>query len=133
MIDWVMRDRGVSFRHAVELLRSDLPPAAVAEAKPSSQALPAPVEADAEDEELLRQVVGYYHETLKESPEALEYLESDRRRFPCDRCGAATYICSWRAMPTTGGVGHCAATELACLRRGWGKRWWARRRRGRRL
>ena len=71
-----MRDRGVSFRHAVELLRSDLPPAAVAEAKPSSPALPAPVEADAEDEELLRQVVGFYHETLKESPEALGYLES---------------------------------------------------------
>jgi len=76
VIDWVMRDRGVSFRHAVELLRSDLPPAVVAEASPSSPVLPAPVEADAEDEELLRQVVGYYHETLKESPEALEYLES---------------------------------------------------------
>jgi DNA primase catalytic core len=76
VIDWVMRDRGVSFRHAVELLRSDLPPAVVVEASPSSPALPAPVEADAEDEELLRQVVGYYHETLKERPEAVEYLES---------------------------------------------------------
>ncbi len=76
VIDWVMRDRGVSFRHAVELLRSDLPPAAVVEAKGSEPALPAPVEADAEDEELLRQVVGFYHETLKESPEALEYLAS---------------------------------------------------------
>jgi len=76
VIDWVMRDRGVSFRHAVELLRSDLPPAAVVEASASSPALPAPVEADAEDEELLRQVVGFYHETLKESPEALEYLAS---------------------------------------------------------
>ncbi len=82
MIDWVMRDRGVSFRHAVELLRSDLPPAAVVEAKPSSPALPAPVEADAEDEELLRQVVGFYHETLKESPEALEYLESRGLQHP---------------------------------------------------
>jgi DNA primase catalytic core len=82
VIDWVMRDRGVSFRHAVELLRSDLPPAAVVEASPSSPALPAPVEADAEDEELLRQVVGFYHETLKESPEALEYLESRGLRHP---------------------------------------------------
>lgn len=80
VIDWVMRDRGVSFRHAVELLRSDLPPTAVvgasAPSEKSGPALPAPVEADAEDEELLRQVVGYYHETLKESPEALEYLAS---------------------------------------------------------
>jgi DNA primase catalytic core len=82
VIDWVMRDRGVSFRHAVELLRSDLPPAAVVEASPSSPVLPAPVEADAEDDELLRQVVGFYHETLKESPEALAYLESRGLRHP---------------------------------------------------
>ncbi|MCP3993628.1 MAG: DNA primase, partial [bacterium] len=32
VIDWVMKDRGVSCRHAVELLRSDLPPASVVEA-----------------------------------------------------------------------------------------------------
>ncbi|MDY7096297.1 MAG: CHC2 zinc finger domain-containing protein [Acidobacteriota bacterium] len=76
VIDWVMRDRGVSFRHAVELLRSDLPSAAVVEAKGSEPVLPAPVEVDAEDEEVLRQVVGFYHETLQESPEALSYLES---------------------------------------------------------
>ena len=82
VIDWVMRDRGVSFRHAVELLRSDLPPATVVVAKPSSPVLPAPVEADSEDEELLRQVVGFYHETLKESPEALAYLESRGLRHP---------------------------------------------------
>ena len=28
VIDWVMKLRGVSFRHAVEILRSDAPPAA---------------------------------------------------------------------------------------------------------
>ena len=76
VIDWVMRDRGVSFRHAVELLRADLPAAAVAEASTSAPALPPPVEAEAEDAELLAQVVGYYQETLQESPEALAYLES---------------------------------------------------------
>ncbi|MDY7095738.1 MAG: hypothetical protein SX243_22415 [Acidobacteriota bacterium] len=76
MIDWVMRDRGVSFRHAVELLRSDLPPAAVVEARSSEPMLPALVEADAEDEEMLRQVVGFNHETLQESREPLSYLES---------------------------------------------------------
>ena len=75
VIDWVMRDRGVSFRHAVELLRSDLPAEAVAAEAPADPALPSPVVPEAEDAELLDQVVGFYHETLKESPEALEYLE----------------------------------------------------------
>ncbi len=74
-IDWVMRDRGVSFRHAVELLRADLPTANGDEVVKKA-ALPAVVESDAEDAELLRQVVGFYRETLKESPEALEYLEA---------------------------------------------------------
>ncbi len=81
VIDWVMRDRGVSFRHAVELLRSDLP-AAVAAAPATAPALPSPVVAEAEDAELLGQVVGYYHEALKESPEALAYLESRGLKHP---------------------------------------------------
>ena len=34
-----------------------------------------PVDLDADDRELLGQVIGYYHQTLKESPEALGYLE----------------------------------------------------------
>jgi len=33
-------------------------------------------DSDAGDQEALRQVVAYYHETLKQSPEALRYLES---------------------------------------------------------
>src|SRR5262249_54139657 len=37
--------------------------------------LPPPVVPDADDYELLAQVVDYYHATLKESPEALSYLE----------------------------------------------------------
>jgi DNA primase len=39
------------------------------------QKLPAALAPDAEDAKLLRQVVDYYHETLKQSPEALAYLE----------------------------------------------------------
>jgi hypothetical protein len=73
VIDWVMRERGISFRLAVELLRSDLPAEAAAESRGCGPALLSPVELGAEDEELLRQVVGYYHETLKESPEALGF------------------------------------------------------------
>ena len=76
-IDWVMRERGVSFRHAVELVRADLPSVAVNGHGRSStvRTLPAPVAFDAGDQELLQQVVRYYHATLLESPEALQYLE----------------------------------------------------------
>ena len=37
--------------------------------------LPAPVSRDADDRALLLQIVSYYHETLKQTPEALKYLE----------------------------------------------------------
>jgi DNA primase catalytic core len=80
VIDWVMCAEGVSFRHAVELLREDhLPVAARPGAKPprisSVPKLPAPVSRDADDRALLLQIVSYYNETLKQSPEALKYLE----------------------------------------------------------
>ena len=80
-IDWVMKRRGVSFRHAVELLRADTGSGAgLAELgtpqTPRSRAkLAAPVALDAGEQELLDQVIGYYHETLLASPEALAYLE----------------------------------------------------------
>ena len=75
VIDWVMRERGVSFRHAVELLR-DLPFAAEQPRRGTTvRTLAPPVAADADDEALLQQVVGYYHATLTESPEAQAYLE----------------------------------------------------------
>jgi len=73
VIDWVMKAQGVSFRHAVEILRGEPPPAPTNGHRPP---LPSPVEPDSDDREMLRQVVAYYHETLKQSPEALAYLES---------------------------------------------------------
>ncbi len=79
VIEWVMRAEGVSFRHAVELLREEhLPLAASSRPVKSSTVpkLPAPVERDADDRELLLQVAGYYHETLKQTPEAQKYLEA---------------------------------------------------------
>ena len=77
VIDWVMKAEGVSFRHAVELLQNDYAPATntVAPAKISrAQKLSTPFERDAKDAKLLAQVVRYYHETLLQSPEALDYL-----------------------------------------------------------
>jgi DNA primase len=81
VIDWVMKANGVSFRHAVELLRADHPSLAAAgkivrKATTAAVKLEAPFDTDAEDQLVLRQVVDYYHETLKESPEALKYLQS---------------------------------------------------------
>jgi DNA primase len=79
VIDWVMRMQRVSFRHAVELLRND--PSLAAAARPAAPSarvrkLPAPVAPDADDQALLNQVIDYYHETLKQSPEALAYLKA---------------------------------------------------------
>jgi DNA primase len=81
VIDWVMRAEGVSFRHAVELLQGDALP--LAAASPTSTAagkrstvrkLPTTLERNAEDAKLLSQVIEYYHQTLLQSPEALDYL-----------------------------------------------------------
>jgi len=79
-IDWVMRARGLSFRHAVELLRADhYPLAAQGSVQPvkrsTVRALPPPVEGDADDRKLLSQVVDYYHEAFKGSLEAQSYLQ----------------------------------------------------------
>jgi DNA primase catalytic core len=85
-IDWVMRANGISFRHAVELLREDYLPLAAASIQPvkhgTVRKLPPPVARDADDRELLLQVVGYYSETLKQSPEAMRYLESRGLKSP---------------------------------------------------
>jgi DNA primase catalytic core len=72
-IDWMMKAKGVSFRHAVELLREgtiDLPAAKCGRIR----VLPPPVRFDTDDQALLAETIGYYHERLKQSPEALGYL-----------------------------------------------------------
>jgi DNA primase catalytic core len=79
-IDWVIKRNGVSFRHAVELLRADPSLAAGSDGaagvrRSLVRKLPPPVALDAGEQELLNQVIGYYHETLLASPEALAYLE----------------------------------------------------------
>ncbi len=98
VVDWVMRAQGVSFRHAVELLRDGMPtgpsspspstsssstPAATGAPKRSTvRRLPAPVAQSAADGELLGQVVDFYARVLTESPEALEFLRRRRIAHP---------------------------------------------------
>lgn len=79
VIDWVVKRNGVSRHHAVELLKEGLPEALVAPepVKTSTiRRLSSPVSAQAEDQGLLEQVVGFYHEALKQSPEGLAFLEA---------------------------------------------------------
>ena len=67
-IDWVMRAEGISFRHAVELLREGHLPLAASSRPVKISTVPklsAPVSRDADDRVLLLQVVSYYSETLK--------------------------------------------------------------------
>jgi DNA primase len=79
-IDWVIKKNGVSFRHAVELLREGLPGLDALVAEPATpkrssvRGLPAPVVFDADDQALLNQTVQYYHERLLTHPEAQAYL-----------------------------------------------------------
>ena len=80
-IDWVMKKNGVSFRHAVELLRDgDASLSLAAGGAPLKRStvrtLSPPVTRDADNDALLAQVIGYYHETLKQSPDALAYLHA---------------------------------------------------------
>jgi DNA primase len=94
VVDWVMKLRGVSFRHAVELLKDEnaLTSLAADASGTSSgissgaglhavkrstvRALAAPVALDADDRALLLQVVSYYQQSLRDCPEALAYLQS---------------------------------------------------------
>jgi DNA primase len=79
VIDWVMKTQGVSFRFACELLQKDLGLIAETGTKTVKQntttKLAAPLSTDADSQTALRQVIDYYHQTLKQSPEVLEYLE----------------------------------------------------------
>jgi DNA primase catalytic core len=78
-IDWVMKSRGVSFRHAVELLKAD-PSLAAGQAgevrRTTVRSLPAPVAFDADDRALLNQTIDYYHQRLLATSEAVAYLKA---------------------------------------------------------
>jgi DNA primase len=82
VIDFVMRVEAVSFRHAVDLLRQGVmsgPVEGLPPKRSTSVKLPPLAEPSVEDRELLGRVVGFYADTLVESPEVLAYLA--RRRI----------------------------------------------------
>jgi DNA primase len=84
VVDFVMRIEGVTFRHAVEILRAGdsahrrcgVSRASAEEDHRLEAAALVSDDAEISDEELRGVVADYYHETLKQSPEAQEYLAS---------------------------------------------------------
>src|SRR5580658_8708504 len=79
VIDWVMLAEGISVRHALELLCRDYLPSATNATEPpprksTTVKLPPLIEHTANDKRLLEAVVKHYHETLKNAPEAQQYL-----------------------------------------------------------
>jgi DNA primase catalytic core len=92
-IDWVMKVKAVGFRDAVESLRAGAS-AGADEApvkRPSGCSAAAPVALGASEQELLNQVIDFYHQRLLESPEAPRYLErrglADRDLIGCFKLG----------------------------------------------
>src|SRR5438270_154229 len=76
VIDFVMRAEGITFRHAVELLREGVDLSGPVGPKHGSiKKLPSPLDAAAGDAELLAQVRDYYHSTMRAAGEAWSYLE----------------------------------------------------------
>ncbi len=78
VIDWVMKTEGVSFRHAVELLRdgaSSFAAGGPPVRRSGVRKLPCPLDPEADDVALLDQVVDYYSETLQSNAEAMAYLK----------------------------------------------------------
>ena len=82
-IQWVMKVQGISFRHAVDMLSKDMmlsEPLSALVADPVKKHTAATLDVllseDAEAQQLLNQVTDFYHDTLKQSPEVLEYLAS---------------------------------------------------------
>ena len=77
-IDWIMRAEGISFRHAVELLRADHLPLAASPNQPvkhgTVRKLPPPIAGGRRSGAAVAGG-GLLNESLKQSPEAMKYLE----------------------------------------------------------
>jgi DNA primase catalytic core len=118
VIDWVMKTQGVSFRHAVELLRDDV--SSLAAENPIKQntvpKLETPVTTDADDQAMLRQVIDYYHQTLKQEPEAQEYLAKrgldDADLINCFKLGYANRTLGLRLPQKNRKVGKAMRDQL---------------------
>lgn len=76
VFSWVQHAEKVSYRHAVELLRDGATGTGGGKKFTTERKLDCPLATDADDAALITSVADYYHERLKQSPPALEYLQS---------------------------------------------------------
>ena len=93
VIDWVMKSEVVSFRHAVEILKHrenlDVLGGEIKHIKRSTvRKLDLTFDFDSDSDKpiesqvLLNQVIDFYHKTLKQNPEGLEYLQNRGLKNP---------------------------------------------------
>jgi DNA primase len=75
VIAWVMHAENVSFRHAIELLK-DGTTGNVHKRASKPRVLECPLPVDGNDQDLLKSVIDYYHNRLKQTPDALAYLQN---------------------------------------------------------
>jgi DNA primase len=104
VVEWTMRAEGVSERHAVELLREGAVPSGLTgdrKTRSTVKKLPSPLPVGASGAELLEGVADFYAQTLRETPQALEYLE--RRGLGDPSCWTA----SASAAPTARSATAC--------------------------
>lgn len=85
VIDWVMKREGISFRRAVEILQHDL--GMISEShqpvkRATTKQLPSSLSEIKDEQQALKRVIEFYHETLKQSAEATDYLESRGLNHP---------------------------------------------------
>ncbi|MDM5182049.1 CHC2 zinc finger domain-containing protein [Massilia sp. DJPM01] len=125
VIDWVMKTQGVSLPHAVQLLRNGAPleggqAGDKAGVKRSHQRHLPPLVADTADEQaLLVQVTDYYHSALKQSPDALAYLQSrglvSSEMIDVFKLGYADRTLTYRLPPGQNVAGREIRTRLQAL------------------
>jgi DNA primase len=76
VIRWVARSEGVSDAHAIALLKRDYAPSAGPVVKIATiPKLPCPVTLGADDRTVMREVVKFYADTLRDTADAKRYLE----------------------------------------------------------
>lgn len=84
VVEFVAKAEGVSAKHAVELLKAEFEPDAETPTVKHSttEKLDRLVDTDEPDDVVLHRVLGFYRQTLKETPKALDYLRDRGLRDP---------------------------------------------------
>lgn len=126
VVDWVMASEGVSFRHAVEILREGVPVVSEMVAAPqpppkqtTTQKVDGFLDPQMSDAELLSAVVEYYHQALHESADGMAYLEKrglgDEELVRHFKLGLADRTLGYRLPAKTRKAGKELRTRLQSL------------------